>query len=318
MLESGAVVGGLAWALLTLGGLGQALLVSAVVPDLDLLARMLAAAAGAGSGLALTAAVLGSVAAGARRLADDGGWVALRAMGAGGRSLLGPVLVLLLVGAGGTLLLAHLGEPAARAALRDARVTAAARIRPVEGRTVRLGDWAATLDGTRLRFAAGEWLGFAERWEIRPALAGVVVALEDGEVVGTDGATRARFDTLELPVPLGAAAGRPHISERTTPDLTRSWASTPRPPGRYERWILWKRTILPLCLPLFALALLPLGLGRRWPPLALAGAQLLSMWAVVRLADAWSRQVGPEGAAALTVGVALAWPAVAWARWRDV
>lgn len=309
-------VAGLVWVVLTIGGLGQALLQSAVVPDLDLLGRMALGAGGVAAGLAVPLGALGGVVGGARRLAEERAWLGLRTLGFSGRHLVPASALLLGVGAGIWLGISHFGEPNARAALRDARVEAAVRVVPVEGRTVTLGSWAASVDGEKLRFAGGDWLGEAETWSIRPAVAGVVVRLEGTDLQSVDGATRARIETLEMPIPL-AAGGKVQAAERTTPDLQRQIAvSAALGRDAYERWILWKRSLLPLCVLPLGLGGLRLGLGSRVSVLGIVGGQVLTLWGAVRVADQAISSLGPVVAAALVGSVAVLW-GVGWAWWRD-
>ncbi|MDP2314925.1 MAG: hypothetical protein Q8P41_18645 [Pseudomonadota bacterium] len=311
-------VGALVWIVVAMGGLGQALLTSAVVPDLDLLARMAGGAAGLGASLALPLGALGGVAAGLRRLAEERAWLGLRALGVGGLATAGPVAVFLAGVAGAWLVVTHAVEPASRTGLREARIAAAVRVVPVEGRVVRLGGWSATVDGGVLHFAGDEWLGRARGWAIEPASTGVVVRLEDGELRSADGGTRARFETLAMPVALAGTAGKVHASERTTPDLRRQLAvSAALGRDAYERWILWKRTLLPLCLVPLGLAAVPLALHGRRPLVGIVGAQVVTLWGVVRLCDQAIDAVGLPGAAAITVLAALAWVGLAWRGWAD-
>ncbi len=317
VVGTGAASGALVWILMALGGLAQAILTSAVVPDLDLLATLALGAGGAAAGLALPIGALAGVTAGARRLSEEGAWLGLRTLGFGGSALARPIVLLLVAVVAMWLGVTHWGEPAARTLVREARVAAAVRVVPVEGRTIRIGDWAAAVDGGVLHFAGGEWVGRAETWAVRPALTGVVVELGDGELRSADGATRARFTTLAMPVPLAGTAGKVHPSERTTPDLRRQIAiSASLGRDAYERWILWKRTLLPLCLLPLGLAALPLGLSRRWPVSGIVAAQVLTLWGVVRVVDQSVQSHGPAVAALTTFAAALAWLAP-WLRWRD-
>ncbi len=318
VLERGAVAGALVWIVVAIGGLGQAVLTSAVVPDLDLLGRMALGAGGAAAGLAVPLGALAGVAAGARRLSEEGAWLGLRSLGVGGRALAGPVAVVLVAATAAWLGVTHWAEPAARALVRDARVAAAVRVSPAEGRTVHIGSWAAAVDDGVLHFAGGDWIGRAQAWAIRPALTGVVVELRDGELRSADGGTRARFVSLDMPVALAGTAGKVHASERTTPDLRRQVAlSATLGRDAYERWILWKRTLLPLCLVPLGLAALPLGLGRRWPVPGIVAAQALTLWGVVRVADQSVQAQGPTVAAFTTFAVAAAWLVGVWWGWRD-
>ncbi len=318
VVRGAGAVGALVWIVVALGGLGQALLTSAVVPDLDLLARMGAGALGVGASLAVPLGALGGVAAGLRRLAEERAWLGLRSLGVGGRTTAMPIALFLLAAAGAWLGITHTIEPGARAMVRDARIAAAVRVVPVEGRVVRLGGWTAAVEGGVLHFAGADWLGRAHAWGIRPALTGVVVDLVDGEVWSADGLTRARFATLAMPVPLAGSAGKVHASERATPDLRRQLAvSAALGRDTYERWILWKRTLLPLCMVLLGLAAVPLSLARRWPLVGIVGAQTVSLWGVVRVADQWVGTLGLVGAAVVTFAAALAWLLVTWRGWRD-
>ncbi|MES2640276.1 MAG: hypothetical protein V4850_12355 [Myxococcota bacterium] len=318
VLGRAATVGALVWIVVAVGGLGQALLTSAVVPDPDLLLRMGAGALGVGAAVAVPLGALGGVAAGLGGMAEERAWLGLRTLGVGGRAVAAPIALFLVVVMATWLAITHAVEPGARAWIRDARIAAAVRVVPVEGRVVQLGGWAAAVEGGVLHFAGGEWLGFARTWEIRPALTGVVVALGSGEVRSTDGLSRARFATLEMPVPMTGTAGKVHAAERTTPDLRRQLTvSAALGRDAYERWILWKRTLLPLCLLPLGLATVPLALDRRWPVLAIVGAQVVTLWGVVRVADQWVGAVGLPGAAAATFAVALAWCVLAWRGWVD-
>ncbi len=311
----------LVWMVGALTGLAQALLLSAVVPDLDLLGRMVLCALGVGASLAFPVGALGAVVGGARRLEEDGAWLGLRTLGVGGAALGAPVLSFLSVVMALWLGVAHVGEPLARTALREARVAAAVRVAPVEGRAVQFGPWAAAVEGGVLHFAGEGWLGTAQTWEIQPALTGVVVVLGGGEVRAADGRVRARFTTIELPVALSGTAGRVHASERSTPDLVRHLdVNAALGQDKYERWILWKRTLLPLTLLPLGLAALALGLAppsRARPVVAIVGAQLLTLWSAVRVADQQIDAVGLMGASLLTGGAAMAWCAWAWLGWRD-
>lgn len=313
-----AAVGGLVWALVALGGLGQALLTSAVVPDLDLLGRMALASGGAAAGLAVPIGMLGGVLAGTRRLAEEGAWLGLRSLGVGGRSVAAQVGVLACVGAALWLLVGHVVEPGSRRVLREARVAAAARVRPVEGQPVTLGTWTAVVEADRLHFAGGDWIGTARGWETTPAATGVVVHLTDGDLVRADGTGRARFATLDMPIGVAGTSGKIHASERTTADLRRQIAvSAALGRDLYERWILWKRSVLPACLLVLAVGAVPMGLSGRRSVVGLTGGMIVSLWGAVRVADQALVSLGLYGASALVVVSAVCWVAAGWWRWRD-
>lgn len=298
-----------------LGGFAQALLTASVVPDGDLLLRMGAAAVGASAGLALPIGALAGIAGGLRRLADDGAWLGLRCAGLGGRALVAPVGVLLAAAAGVWLGVTHVGEPAARAAMREARVTAAVRVRPEEGRALRVGGWTVAVEDGVLHFAGGDIVGLAHAWALSPAETGVIVHLDDG-TLRTPTST-VQFGAIDAPLSLGDDR-KVHPSERSSPDLARQVAvSAALGRDAYERWILWKRTLLPFCLVPIGLAAVPLALGRRSAVAVIVGAQVFSLWGLVRLADQGIGALGPVGAAAIVGGAALVWPVATWSRWAD-
>jgi len=81
-----------------------------------------------------------------------------------------------------------------------------------------------------------------------------------------------------------------------------------------ERMILYKRSTLPLSLPLLAVLGLPLG-GRGLRPASAVVAVTLSWWAATRICDQSVGSLGPIWAASLpliglSIGVIVAW--VGW------
>lgn len=310
-----------------MGGLGtfaQAVLLTPVMPDLDLCLRLGGAAVLATSPVAVPVGALAGLVSGLRRLRDEGSWLALGTFGVAGRTLLAPVLLGGAVAAGLWALATHEGEPRARAWLRDLRVDAAVRVRPQAEQAVRLGDWNIATAGEALAFAGGDHVGTATRWRLDPAANAVVATLEDVEIRDWRGGGHAHIDRVVMPFGLSAAGAKIHASERTTPDLLRQLAvSDALGRGSYERWLLWKRTLLPICLLPLLLAALPLGLGARrpgtrvWPVPAVVLAQVLSVWGVTRVADQRLDALGLVGAAAVVLLVAAAWPALTWPRWRE-
>lgn len=283
---SARATGALAWCLLALGGLGQLLLASSVVPSAPLLGRLLLGVLATSLGLAVVVGTLALGAGAVGRLRDDGAWVALQAAGVGRWPVAWRLGALSLPGVGLSLLLAHVGEPTARAALRDTRAQAAASVAPRAGETVRLAGWWLAVDGGRLHFTDGLVTGSAGGWLLQARQGGVLAALQEVEV-RTEGAI-ARAESVALP--LGLREGKVHVSERTTPDLLRQLrVSAALGRDGYERWQLYKRTLLPL-------ALLPLAVGvagaaRRHPPGAVVAAALFGSWLAVRLFDA---SLGPR------------------------
>ncbi len=302
--------GGLALVLLALAGLGQALSASSVVPGPALLGRLALGVVGSVLPLALAVGALAGAAGGVARLREERTLLGLASLGLSPRSLGGlcavGVLPVVVMYAG----LTHYGEPLARALVRDTRVAAAAAVSPREGRPVRLGSWWVALDEGALVFTDGSRTGRADGWAWAPRAGGVLAELS-GVDLTFDGAD-ARLETLSLPVPVGNR-GKVHVSERTTPDL-REQLLRSAALGRdaAERWLLWKRTLLPLAL--VPLSVAAAGFARRRSPGWIVGALLLGSWVAVRLLDAQEAALGPALSGTVFLAGTLATAIAAW--WR--
>jgi len=308
MAGPAAMAGALTSLLLGLGGLAQAILSVPVTPDVDLIAGMTVAALGMGLTLGVPVAALVGVLGGLRRLREDGAWLALRSLGLAPGALIAPATAFLAAGAVAWLVVTHAIEPESRAWMRRAAVDASARLTPVPGRHLAVGAWTVAVEGGALQFAGDAGIGSARTWSLDPAEAGVVARLGDVTLRSVDGASWARADSLDVPVALPGTGGRVHPSHRTTPALI---AHLDRRPDPYERWILWKRTLLPACLVLLGLGAVPPALGRR-PIVALALAQAFTLWSAIRLADQFIAPLGLVGATALTLATAAAWLGTWW------
>lgn len=306
----GWTTAGLALVLLGLAGLGQALLTSSIAPGPALLSRLALGVLGSVVPLALAVGALAGVAGGVARLREERALLGLQAAG------LGPKRLAALCGAAALpVALAygactHFLEPMARALVRDTRVAAAAAVVPREGRPVRLGTWWAALEAGELVFTDGARTGRAETWAWSPRAGGVLAEL-GGVELRLDN-TAAHLDTLALPVPV-ANRGKVHVSERTTPDL-RDQLVFSAALGRdgAERWLLWKRTLLPLSLVPMAVA--AGGFARRRAPGLVVGGLLLGGWVGIRLLDAELTWLGPFLASTVFLAGACLTSALAWRR----
>lgn len=308
VVRPAVVVAAVALLLLGIGTVAQALLQSAVVPDPDLLARMAAASIGIAAPLAVLVGAIAGAAAGGRALADDGAVLAAATFGVSPWRMHGVAGVF---GAGAAALLLaanHLAEPLARATFRDARVQAAVRVDPVEGRTLQLGDWAVAVEAGRLHFAGRGGIGSAERWALEPARAGLVARLDRVVVRAPDRAWMAAADRLVVPVVLPGTSGKVHVTERLTPDLAAQLRE--HPGDRYEEWILWKRTVLPAALLPLVVGAFGLGAGRRLPVPGVVGIAAVGVWALVRVCDQAIGGLGVQLAAAVVLAAASAWAVV--------
>ncbi len=286
----------LAVGLLTLAGLGQALLATSAAPSLPLLLRLCAASAGAIAPLALGVGALAGAAFAAARLADEGALLALASLGLPLRHLAPLFALFVLPAAFAQAGLHHWGEPLARSALREARSEALASVSPRSGEAVRVGSWWVAGAGTGLAFTDRASTGLATSAVLEARSGGVLARLGDVDLRLPDGAT-VHADRIEVPLPL-AAGGRVHPGERTTPELRRQIAVSAAL-GRegYERWLLWKRTLLPVAL--VPLAVAAGGLARSRRPGAVVGALLIGSWGLIRLLDAQAAALGPALASVL-------------------
>ncbi len=285
-----------------LGLLAQALVTTGVSPGPGLFVQLALASLGSAGAVAWPLAALAGAALGARRLRDEGAWLALQSLGVGPRALTRAALPFALCAGAGSGVVTHLAEPAARAGLRDSRAATVAAVEPREGQTLQLGPWSVAVQDERIYFTDGGRAGEAEGWALRPAAAGVVMELEAGRIEAWDRSTSLSFERLSLPIRLPGTEGRIAPAERGTPDLWR------RAHSPYERWILWKRTVLPTLLVPLVLASLRGGVSS-WPLGGVVGGGVLGLWGSVRLLDQLAGAIGPALPSALLLifGLLAAW-----------
>ncbi|MSQ01402.1 MAG: hypothetical protein EXR71_05850 [Myxococcales bacterium] len=305
------MTGGMAVLLLGLGSLAQALLILSVAPGPALLLRLAAGVFGSVLPVALGVGVVAGVAGGMARLRDERALTALAAMGLAPWRLALFCGLIAVPGAAVQAGLTHFGEPWARALVRDARVEVATSIRPVGAHPVRVGGWWMAEVGESLAFTDGRIAGVAARWALSGRQGGVLAELH-GVDLALAGGARLRAESLSLPLALDGRA-RVHIFERTTPDLLRQLRqSAALARDGYERWTLWKRSLLPLILP--ALAAAAAGFSQRWGEGRVVGALVLGTWVLFRLLDTQLQLVGLVGGAAVVLSGALGTVLWAWRR----
>ena len=315
-------------ALLGLTGLGallaaaQALLGAPIMPEPSGICAVVLGLVPAALTVSLPVGFLiGAVAAG-QRWAERGEWLALAAAGIPARRVALP-LALLGAALGGSLdLNTHLGEPLGRAAAQ--RALAQGRPQLSAGQPAVVGDvlvYAAEVQGERLgalTVALGDVVVQAEEGVLDGGL-----RLGRGQALGlppsgqgTTPGWRLRFDAATLP--LAPAPRRVELWDRTTPErwglIGRMQAHGKAAPA--ERLALYKRTALPLCLPLLGLIGLCLG-ARGGRPALVTTATALAWWAVLRVGDQTVEALGPGLAAAGPPTLLLGATLLAWATWRD-
>ena len=289
--------GVLAWSLVSLAGVGQAVVGASLVPSVGVLARLCLAALGVGATLALGLAALAGASGAMTRLRDEGAILALASLGLPGRAFMRVAAAWSVPFALCWLAATHVVEPRARAAFRDVRVEAAASVLPLPMRTVHVGAWFFAIDGGRLRFTDGLAVGHAGGWQFTANAGGVLVDLSDVHVQSEQLMVFAERASLPLPI---SGRGKVHASERTTPELLDQLVrSTTLGRDGYERWLLWKRSLVPLAV--VPLAVAAAGLARSWPPAVVVGALLLGTWLLIRVLDAGVASLGVGSASALFV-----------------
>ncbi len=302
---------------LLLGSLGlfaQALLLTAVVPDPALVAQLYVGSSGMILGIALTVGTLVGTVTGLRRMQEEGAWLGLQSLGISGFQLVFPLLVPL-----GVMTLLQLGaahgiEPAARRVLREARVEAASQIRPVEGRPLRMGPWSVVLQGGMLYFAGESLHGHAAAWRLEPEREGLRVVLGEGELTDWEGTMGAHFSSLATSIVLPRSNG-PQAAEKSSGRLMEDLKKKADPRRHQaERWLLWKRTLLPVGSLLLSLGAVPMALGRQ-PITLVIGGLLLPFWVTVRFLDTMVSRGGVELSSGCLMVGCLFFVASSWGRW---
>jgi len=158
-----------------------------------------------------------------------------------------------------------------------------------------------------------------------PSQGAVTVELSDVDARSLRDDTHLTAATARVPIPVTLDGARVHVTELDTPALLARWEV--HPPDAYERWIGWKRTVLPLVTLLGGLLVFPFALGpqrpvgpahpARWPPLALTAATFVGTWAAVRLLDQDVASLGVTVATEVLLGGLGLAVALAWATWGD-
>ena len=323
-LRSIAAPGAVALALIFLAGLllqvAGLLLGSAVMPDLGTTAGLLLALAPAALEPTLPVAFLVALMVGFGRWQAGGTWIALRSTGLAGRGLVRPVMIPALVVAAAMALTSHWLAPAGRRAAARSLAQAASAVELVPGRFLELGDLVLHRpESGGLLVGQGESVVLARSAVLTPLRDGLLLELEQGELTSL-GEQRVdlRFEHAAFPIPVGAAARRVELAERSDRELA-ELVGRMRSRGRdasYERSILLKRSTLPLAPLLLPLLALPLGL--RWggrPAHTLL--VVLGYWSLQRIGDAACATLGAPLATSLPLlGLALV-SLLLWAGWRD-
>jgi hypothetical protein len=252
------------------------------------------AAAVAALGIAVPVGIFGAVASAGRAWVERGAWRALRAAGVAPRAFAVDTALLALVVAVPWSLAEHEAIPRARGVLAAGGVSPELR----EGATVSLGPARLAREGDTVRILMapddGGWTRLSAAGDVAPRAGGVALSLRDVVLEREDGlrVRAARLHGAWVPPVRRGAAERP--------------TATLRPRDAYERWIVWKRTVVPLSACGWAPVALAAGVRARVPALLSAVLCLGAGWGVVRGLDGAVRAgaLDPVGAGAALLGVA--------------
>lgn len=299
---------------------GQLLGQSAVQPSLPGLLAILFWALPSAAAVALpVGALVGTTSAG-RSWREGGELRALEVSGLSSRQLLCPALALGLLLCFGEAFLTHHLEPHGRATIRRVLHAAIGDLTLRPGQPLSLGS---TLLHARSVGPAGyEGLFVASGDTVIQAASGIVgdagtLQLQDGGVVGVAPNTYWKLAFGSAALVLDVPTPRVELVERPGPSL-RALIGRTEADGRsaaYERLVLYKRTSLPLSLPLLAALGLTLGLRGARPGPAAVGV-VLGWWTLTRLCDQSVQLLGPVWSAAVPLLVLAAATAASWARLR--
>ena len=317
MLLSWGAITGLGLALFAAQALTRAPVLPSPVGALWVLLGLLPAVAAVG----LPVSVLFGVVAAAERKAREGEWLALAASGLPARRLVPPLLVLGLVGGIVEAGLTHGLEPMGRATVRRALEGAVSELRLQPGQPAVIGELlllAGGVEGPRMTdlfVAVGDTALAARGGRME---AGVLV-VTDGEAEGRGAGGGASLWSLTFErarLPLAAGGLRVEAAERDDRALL-DLIDRMEAKGRradFERMTLYKRSALPLSVPLLTLLGLPLG-ARRARPALVAAATVLGWWVLMRLSDQSVSTVGALLASGLPPAVLAIAALVGWSRW---
>lgn len=314
-------------ALLLLLLLGQSLALAPLSPGLPGIAQV-------GLGLipgvltvALPVGLLFGLISASRAWAERGEWLALACSGAPARRVVRPVLAVGVLTAIVLAGLTHVAEPLGRRQARRALSAAVDDLTVQPGRPVVLGETllvARVVEGKRLGevvVAAGAVLTTAREAQL---LGDGQLLLQGGSAVGLSSdpsaadpeAWRLHFTSARLRLELPGT--RVELIERSDSELLDLIARA-RQAGQQPdaaRRTLARRSVLPAAIPVLALLALPLGARSRRPGLA-AVSTVLAWWAVLRVADQLSPQMGPLVAAWSPFVLLGLLAAMAWWTWGE-
>ena len=219
--------------------------------------------------------------------------------------------------------LTHVLEPTGRSQVKTALVAATEHLQLQAEQPVRIGATLVRAERVvddhyeDVFLATGDLVAAALIAKPEP---GGVLRLEQGHALrlgdGPADHVRLAFDVARVPIG-GTQLRRDAVdmSDRELSHLVERMRIEGRS-GAFEAMTLYKRTAIPLNVPLLALLGVPLG-ARGFRPAWAALCTAVGWWALLRICDANVRAIGP------TIAVMIPWTAlliaavVAWWRWPD-
>jgi lipopolysaccharide export LptBFGC system permease protein LptF len=270
-------------------------------------------------GILAPAALLIAVVLAGQNWREGGEIQALWASGFGGRVLVLPTVAFGLVVAGCVGMCTQWLGPMGRTMARNVIVQAAsdARLRP--GPMMQVGDvWLRVGSRTESRLndiavAGDSWVAWAPTAE--QSVDGTL-QLNHGRARGLEDDWSLTF--VQANLSLGETTVGTHNFERSYRDIVgriERMESKGKSAHR-ERLTLYKRTSLPLAVPLLAILGIPLGFCVRRPGL-ITGGVIFSVWMVQRLGDHGASFLGPAAMAFAPVLYVMLLLSVTWYRWRS-
>jgi lipopolysaccharide export LptBFGC system permease protein LptF len=245
----------------------------------------------------------------------------LLALGAAGRSTQRLIPACCLAGfviAAGVGLCTHVLGPLGRGMVRSAITQAVDDLQLRPGQPVPVGDGVLRVAKEQDRTVSGVFyaVGDVVMWAPKGQLGsdGEVV-LERGQAMKLDESWKMEFEQAHTNLSPNRAGI--HNFERSSPSLL---GLIERMESRgvdasKERLVLYKRTVLPLSVPVLALLGLPLGARFRRPAWLTVGV-VLGLWAAQRVGDHVVKDVGPSGMALLPFVILGLVTLSVWTRWR--
>lgn len=294
-----------------------------VVPSPALALAMVVGLVPSALGVAVPIAVLVGAVAAADAWRAGGEWIGLASLGIPARRIGMAAFVVGCGAAGIEAVLTHVLEPLGRSQVKTALVAATEDLELQPQQPVRIGTTlvrAERVSGNQygdVFLASGELVAAALVATPEP---GGVLRLEQGHAIhfGKDPSETLRIGFEVARVPLAAARLRTDAVDMSDRQLSRRVAQM-RAEGRsaaFEAMTLYKRTAIPLNVPLLALLGVPLG-ARGFKPAWAALWTAVGWWALLRVCDANVGSIGPLVAVAIPWTALLIATVVAWWRWPD-